>query len=143
MKKKLSSFFALIIFMAVAFSQSIVVSFAMGKNMMIMDHGIRDDRVMDCCDGEEYKQEHEEQWWCNHSCCIDSKTVKQNFIINNFSPNSKELKIKIIPVVDILSIYYDLSPSRNLVRKTSPPFFAKKIKNYSYKDFTKIIKSNT
>ena len=86
---------------------------------------------------------------CNHSnkdckqICHNSDLKIKLTSFSNTSFSKKIIKIKIFSFVDISENYSEILENKNLVKNTSPPFMEKEIKNYSYSDLVKIIKSNT
>ena len=139
--KKLFSFFTLLIFIIIAFFQNPVMSFAM-QNMdmsdMEMEMSMNDNMKKDCCSGnEESKQD------CNHECCYESAWLTEVSILNSTREENKKIKIKIKSLIDIFSLSLKLHENKKLTKITSPPNKIRKVKNYSYIDLTKIIKSNT
>ncbi len=143
--KKILSFFVFIIFITTAFESSIVTSFAMHqmpekatKVENQQHYNMKKD--MPCCDEE---KGHDRKS-CKHSCCIEaSDTNNQTYLNNNTQIQNREVKIKLKNNYLALDFSYKLPIQRKLTKKTSPPPVERKLKNYSYKDLTKIIKSNT
>jgi len=79
---------------------------------------------------------------CQEKCYNSDLKIKlSNFSNTNFS--KKIIKIKIFSFIDIFSKQSKFLENKNLVKNTSPPFMEKEIKNYSYWNLVKIIKSNT
>lgn len=80
---------------------------------------------------------------CNHFCCVSWDSDFQVITLNNNNFQKKILKIKITNFYDIFWKSTEFLENKNLLNKTSPPNFKSNIKNYSYSDLVKIIKSNT
>jgi len=74
-------------------------------------------------------------------CCISIDSDFEIFILNN-NFKEKVLKIKLINLIDIFQISSKFLENKNLIKNNPPPNFQKKIKNYSYSDLIKVIKSN-
>ena len=132
--KKIFSFFTLLIFIIIALFNNTMMSFAMQDTSMKME--MQD--MSWCWDNNE-----ESKSFCNHECCYDSKWVSQVNLLNTTRENNKKLKIKVKSILDIFSFSIKSFENRKLIQITSPPNLLRDIKNYSYKDLTKIIKSNT
>ena len=79
---------------------------------------------------------------CIHSCCISWDLDFQIIILNNNNFQKKILKIKSVNFYDIFWKSSQFLNNKNLINNTSPPNLESKIKNYSYSDLVKIIKSN-
>jgi len=74
-------------------------------------------------------------------CCISLDSDSEIVILNN-TFQKKILKIKLINFIDIFQVSSKFLENKNLIKNTSPPNLEKKIKNYSYSELIKIIKSN-
>ena len=140
--KYIFSFFTLLVYIIVGFFHSPMVSFAMQENEM-MDMKMNN-QVMTLSDNMTYC------WYkndvnnnCKHECCFKSDLVTVSNIVNTSQESSKILKIKIKKFIDIYQVSINSFSNKNLINKTSPPIVLRDIKNYSYKDLIKIIKSNT
>jgi hypothetical protein len=79
----------------------------------------------------------------NHECCYESSETSGISALNNIREENKKIKVKIENSIDIFSFSFKSHEDKNLTKITSPPNKRRKIKNYSYIDLTRIIKSNT
>lgn len=137
--KKLFSFFTLLIFTLIVFSQNTMMSFAMQKMDMKVEMIVMENNK----NSSLYCNESNSNEHCNHDCCYESAWLSNMPLSNIIRENSKKLKIKINNLVDIFTFSLKSFDNKNLVKITSPPNKARKIKNYSYIELIKIIKSNT
>jgi hypothetical protein len=141
--KYLFSFFTLLVYLIIAFFQNSMVTFAMQENVMSenMHHHQESDffQNVDCCWDEADKSKDN----CNHECCFKSDWVTVLNLVNLSQSDNKKEKIKIFSFVDIHLFSINSFSNKNLVSKTSPPLLLRDLKNYSYIDLIKIIKSNT
>lgn len=137
--KKLFSFFTLLVFIIIAFFGNSMISFAMQEmGDMKMEMSMNDSMKKDCCSwNEDTKQD------CNHECCYESWNIQEKSILSSSREENKKIKIKIKSFIDIFSFSLKSFEDKKLTKITSPPDKERKVKNYSYKDLTKIIKSNT
>ena len=131
--KKLLSSFILLLFTFVVFSGNTMMVFAVEEMDISMN------------------MEMKSIWWCsdedkelyNHECCYESGWISSISIWSNIREENKKIKIKIKSFIDIFSFSLKLYENKNLTKITSPPNQVRKVRNYSYTDLTKIIKSNT
>lgn len=139
--KYIFSFFILIVYIIIGFFHNPMVSFAMQESMMMDMKMHSQDIVVDrysYCLGENNIDNN-----CDHECCYNYDWISISNNVNTSEENSKILKIKVKNFVDIYAFSISLFPNKNLINKTSPPIILRDVKNYSYKDLIKIIKSNT
>lgn len=130
------SFFMLLVYLIIGFFHNSMITFAMQENMekgMNMHHNQQ--QVIDCCDDKNED--------CNQECCFESDWILLSNIATFSQENNKKEKLKIIKFIDIYLVSVSSFLDKNLVNKTSPPNILRDVKNYSYKDLIKIIKSNT
>lgn len=131
--KKIFSFFTLLVFIIIAFVANPMMSFAMQDMSMKM----KNTNISWCCDNKETKDP------CNHECCYESWWLYQVITLNTTREENKKIKVKIKSFIDIYVFSLKLYKNKRLTKIISPPYLWRDIKNYSYKDLTKIIKSNT
>lgn len=136
--KKIFSFFTLLIFIVVGFVTNPMMSFAM-QDMSDMKMWIDVNMENDCCSEDENFSEIP----CKHDCCYESKWLLELSVVTTTRENDKKVKIKIKSLIDIFSFPLKLHENKSLTKITSPPNRIRKIKNYSYSNLIKIIKSNT
>lgn len=142
--KYIFSFVTLLVYIIVGFFHSPMVSFAMQENVIVdmkMDYSQEDvsSENINYCDNQKVNNNGN----CNHECCFKSDLVTVSNVVNPSQESSKILKIKIKNFIDIYKVSINSFSNKNLINKTSPPIVLRDIKNYSYKDLIKIIKSNT
>ncbi|MDQ7022425.1 MAG: hypothetical protein Q9M97_02665 [Candidatus Gracilibacteria bacterium] len=77
----------------------------------------------------------------DNSCCISVGDNLKIINLNNNNFDIKILKIRLFSLIDIFSESSRFLENKNLIKKTSPPNYKNKIKNYSYSDLIKITKS--
>jgi len=118
-----------------------MITFAIQENLNheIKNHNNSSNFQTNCCDNKVLEQDNSD---CNHECCFKSKWFIVSSVSNISNWNNKIQKINFINFIDIYAISLNSFSNKNLVKKTSPPLFNRKIKNYSYSNLIKIIKSN-
>ena len=136
--KTIFSFITLLIFIVVAFLGNPMMSFAM-ENMSGMEMNMDENISKDCWSESKNFSENP----CNHDCCYKSKSLSEASVINFIREDNKKVKVKIKSLIDIFSFSLKLHENKQLTKITYPPNKVEKIKNYSYINLIKIIKSNT
>ena len=142
--KYIFSFFTLLVYLIIAFFQNSMITFAMQENVMSdmnMHHNQESvfNQNNDCCwDNVDKSKDN-----CNLECCFKSDWVTILNLVNLLKEDNKKEKIKIYSFFDIHFVSISSFSNKNLINKTSPPEIMRELKNYSYKDLIKIIKSNT
>ena len=137
--KKLFSFFTLFVFTLIAFFWNTMMSFAMQKDMNI-EMKMDEWAMSGCCDDDSDEGSQE----CSHECCVSQADFLPKFVGNQWSrETNKKIKIYLWVGIDIFSLPFHIFENIKLVKITSPPYWGRDIKNYTYSDLTKIIKSNT
>ncbi|MDD2870972.1 MAG: hypothetical protein PHS49_03195 [Candidatus Gracilibacteria bacterium] len=141
--KYIVSFFTLLVYLVIGFFQSPMITFAMQENNVheMNTHNIVTVSESDCC-GNTIVDDSQDNNDCNHECCFQSKGVSTSSISISSNGTQKIDKIKFKNNIDIFSVSINSFSNKNLIKKTSPPLFNREIKNYSYCEFVKIIKSN-
>lgn len=140
--KYLFSSFMILVYVIIGFFHTPMITFAMQENALIgmdMEHNSHAhwNQKNDCCSEDENSDNE-----CNHECCISSDWVTFSNISNIGESDNKKEKIKIFNFTDIFAVSINSFTIKNLLNKTSPPYNNRDIKNYSYIDLIKIIKSN-
>lgn len=136
MKKKYS-FLVLGLFFIILFFQNFMISFADTKiNHKEMETNMHHTNIEDC-----FWEQDTDTKDCNHECCYTSnKWVNINFYQIKREKKEKN-KYKNYLIISI--VFTKKVENKNLIKITSPPYYKRKVKNYSYSQLIKIIKSNT
>ncbi|MDP2091091.1 MAG: hypothetical protein Q8K30_05865 [Candidatus Gracilibacteria bacterium] len=140
--KYLFSFFMLLVYVIIGIFQTPMITFAMQENIIMemnMHHHqkVHINELNDCCLNNSVDDKD-----CNHECCFKSDRSTISNIVNIGQKDNKKEKIQITYFLDIFAVSINSFSNKSLLNKTSPPNINRDIKNYSYIDLIKIIKSN-
>ena len=134
--KKIFSLLTLFTFSFIGFFHNSMMTFALKNNYIEKNIW----KSINCCNANNNIKG---EWKCFDSCCI---WLEIDYLILSANNNFEKKVFKIVKNYNVLAKniwekYF--IKNKSLVKKTSPPYFERKIINYSYHTLIKIVKSNT